>query len=161
MNKHLIRAAALALLSLPVLSAQAAPAANLVVFRRNQTYNSPNFYWYQIQGGGYAQSFPVNSPIVVPAGMKFVVTGLRYGFNGQYGVDLSLGANSSGAHISTYLRLVRTPLQGSQAFLEGSEHFTTGISFPAGTQVELKVTKVNSGSSDTLVNAYLYGYFEP
>lgn len=151
---------ALGLLAVPVLSAQAVPAGNLVVMRRNQVYGSANYYWYQLQNGGYAQSFPVSSPLTVPAGQKFVVTGIRYAFNGQYGVDLSLGTTSAGVLIAHYQRMVRTPVQGTQALLEGSETFATGIAFPAGSQVELKVTKVNAGSSDTVVNAYLYGYFE-
>jgi hypothetical protein len=150
----------LGLLAAPVLAAQAAPAANLVVFRRNQTFGSANYYWNQLQHGAYIQQFPVSSAIVVPAGKTLVVTGLRGGLSGQYGADLSLGFIVAGVHNSVYLRLVRTPVQGSQAFVEFSEHFTTGLSFAAGAQVDLRVTKVSAGSSDTLVNAYLYGYFE-
>lgn len=155
-----LRSLALGLIAAPVLLAQAAPAANLVVLRRNQTFGSANYYWNQLQNGAFIQQFPVSSPIVVPAGKTLVVTGLRGGLNGQYGADLSLGFLVSGVHNSVYLRLLRTPVQGSQAFVEFSEHFTTGLSFAAGTQVDLRVTKVSSGSSDTLVNAYLYGYFE-
>jgi hypothetical protein len=161
MTKLLTRAMAVALASLPVVTAQAAPAANLVVFRRNQVYGSANFYWNQLQNGAYIQQFPVSSNIVVPPGQKFVVTGIRYWFTGSYGADLSLGFSASGVHNSTYQKMVRVPTQGSLASFDYGEQFITGISFAAGTQVELRVTKVNAGSSDTVVNAYLYGYFEP
>ncbi len=151
---------ALGLLAATVLGAQAPPAANMVVMRRNQVYGAATFYWNHLQNGAYIQQFPVSSNITVPAGQKFVVTGIRGWFTGQYGADLSLGFSTSGVHNSEYLKLLRAPVQGSLATFEFAEAFSTGISFGSGTQVELKVTKVNSGSSDTLVNAYLYGYFE-
>lgn len=151
---------ALGFLALPVLSAQMPPAASMVVMRRNQVYGSANFIWNHFQNGALIQQFPVGSNITVPAGQKFVVTGIRGWFTGQYGADVSLGFSSAGFHSSEYLKLVRTPVQGTLATLEFSETFSTGISFGAGTQVELKVTKINAASSDTMVNAYLYGYFE-
>ncbi len=148
----------LALFFAPVLSAQAVvPAHNLVTFRRQQAYGSTNYTWSQFQDGAIVQAFPVASPITVPAGQHLVVTGIRYWFTGASGGNIYLGQSSGGNVNNEYLKLLTSSSNGSLTTQEGSEHFTNGMSFASGTQVDIKVNKSNS---DTVVWFYLYGYLE-
>lgn len=146
----------------PALEAQPVVSAkSLVVYRRQQAFGSASYTWAQFQDAALVQAFPSTTPITVPAGQRFVVTGIRYWFNGANGIDLSVGPSVGGSVNNLYMKLVRVTPSGASTLLEGFEHFTNGISFPGGSKVDIKATKVVPAGSDTIVWCYLYGYLEP
>ncbi len=152
-----MRAALFALL-VPVLSLQAAPpAANLVTFRRQQAYGSSTYTWSQFQNGAIVQAFPLSTPITVPAGQHLVVTDIRYWFTGTASGSIYLGQSASGNVNNEYMKQLSASPSGALITQEGSEHFTSGMAFASGTQVDIKV---NKSGSDTAVWFYLYGYLE-
>jgi hypothetical protein len=159
--RSLLAAALLVLVVLaePLAAQATVPGANLVVLRRNQTYGSAVFSWSLLQDGATVQTF-TSSPFVVPAGKRLVVTGIRYHLLGTHGGTLTIGPSvSANVYMYYYTRAVVEPA-GTQTTIERSEHFTNGIAFPAGTLVDLRLAKVSSGSLDTVVWCFLYGYLE-
>lgn len=162
------RSVVLAFLLVPAITAWTAkaveaqavvPASKLVVFRRQQPLGGA-YTWTQFQDAALVQAFPSSTPITVPAGQHFVVTGIRYWFTGTNGIDLGVGPSVGGLVNSLYMTRIRVTPSGSSTTLEGFEHFTNGISFPAGSKVDIKATKVVSASTDTIVWCFLYGYLE-
>ena len=144
-----------------MLEAQAVvPANNLVVYRRQQPFGGAAYTWSQFQDAALVQSFPSTTPITVPAGQRFVLTGIRYWFTGTNGIDLAIGPSVGGLVNNLYFKLIRVTPSGTTTPLEGFEHFTNGISFPGGSKVDIKATKVVPASSDTIVWCFLYGYLE-
>ena len=142
----------------PALRAQpVVPAANLVVYRRQQGFNATAYTWTQLQDGAVVQTFS-STGITVPAGKHLVVTGIRYWFFGTSGADVFLGTGGNVADV--YQRLIRVAPAGSTTTLEGFEQLTNGISFPSGSKVNIRVNKTVASTSDTVTWWYLYGYLE-
>ncbi|MEO8575638.1 MAG: hypothetical protein ABI556_03010 [Gemmatimonadales bacterium] len=155
-------APALAAWTAAALEAQAVvPAQNLVVYRRQQALGQAAYTWAHFQDAALVQAFPSTTPITVPTGKHLVVTGIRYWFTGTNGIDLGIGPSISGVvNPPLYLARIRVTPSGPTTTLEGFEHFTNGISFPGGSKVDIKATKVVPASSDTIVWCFLYGYLE-
>jgi hypothetical protein len=159
--RTLLAAAMLAQLAVvqPIAAQAAVPAANLVVLRRQQVFGSTAYTWAMFQDAAITQTFS-SAPVVVPAGKHLVITGVRYWLTGTNGGTVTVGPFSGGTVGQLYLTRALIEPAGTQATIERSEHFTNGIAWPGGSQLDLKFTKNVSTSSDTIVWAFLYGYLE-